>query len=77
MHSDLHVRLVTAEAKLQAADLEYRRVAAVCADAVDSSPDSRLALQQAVEFKKKARDEYSKALQDWTDFHLDVNGTVS
>jgi YesN/AraC family two-component response regulator len=77
MHSDLHVRLVAAEAKLEAADLEYRRLAAGCADVVDNSPDSHLALQHAVELKKNARDEYSKALQDWTDFHLDVNGTLS
>ena len=65
--SDLHVRLVAAEAKLKAADEEYNWLA-LCSDAVDNPTDGAMALRQAMAVRLQAFSEYSKALQEWHEF---------
>jgi CheY-like chemotaxis protein len=70
--SDLHVRLVAAEAKLEGADEEYRRLLAVAHDAGQSPRDSRLALENAIALKKTAFSEYNRAFQEWASFQAEV-----
>jgi hypothetical protein len=70
---DLQARLAAAHATLEAANVECDRLAAMCADAASNPSDTGLALRQAMSLKNSAMADYTNALRDWTEFHLDTN----
>ncbi len=73
--SDLQMRLAGARARLECANEEYKRLTAVCADAVENHCDGRLALRQAMALKQDAHSEFMKALREWNDFVADAKRT--